>query len=376
MLLGVLGLGLVTIASSAALTDHVVWMDMGGGSHGGPGSLGLPYTEVRAMAGVSAADVWAVGVNRGPGGEQSRIQHWDGAAWTVTPVTRTKAQSDVFNGVASSPSGGSWAVGYSSGIDGLQEGTLIEHWDGDSWSLVPSPNPTDAWNELDGIVALSPSDAWAVGYSKHDFWRAEALVLHWNGVAWDGVPVPNPGGSWNQLTAVAARGPKDVWAVGWQQSENENRRTSLIEHYDGKDWSVVRVDGGQELTALAGAAESMWAAGPSTLRLSQGVWSRDQMPVTVSQGATIWSASASGPADAWIAGMVEARGERALLEHWDGVSWKLVTLPARPLANRLTAVVSLSNQDAWVAGTYLAGQPRTLVEHWDGRLWSVVSSPD
>jgi hypothetical protein len=45
--------------------------------------------------------------------------------------------------------------------------TLIEHYDGSEWSVVPSPNvgPHSMFqsNRLFGITAVSPTDIWAFG---------------------------------------------------------------------------------------------------------------------------------------------------------------------------------------------------------------------
>ncbi len=98
--------------------------------------------------------------------------------------------------------------------------TLIEHWDGASWSVVPSPNPGTRSNGLSDLVALAPDDAWAVGsWSGHPLHNSAPLIMHWDGADWTQVAVPDaysvsvaPG--FNTLTAVDGSGPDDVWAVG------------------------------------------------------------------------------------------------------------------------------------------------------------------
>ena len=54
-----------------------------------------------------------------------------------------------------------WAVGsfFDSASDGTK--TLIQHWDGAAWTIVPSPN-ADAPSTLAAVDALSANDAWAV----------------------------------------------------------------------------------------------------------------------------------------------------------------------------------------------------------------------
>ncbi|HEY4388878.1 MAG TPA: hypothetical protein VGN34_30885, partial [Ktedonobacteraceae bacterium] len=51
---------------------------------------------------------------------------------------------------------------------GTSSKTLIEHWNGSTWSVVPSPSPgsspASSFNFLNGIEALSPHNIWAVGF--------------------------------------------------------------------------------------------------------------------------------------------------------------------------------------------------------------------
>ena len=54
-----------------------------------------------------------------------------------------------------------WAVGYT--VSGTPFHTLIEHWDGQRWSMANTPNPPGSSSQLTGVTALSPEDVWAVG---------------------------------------------------------------------------------------------------------------------------------------------------------------------------------------------------------------------
>src|SRR5438045_3759365 len=54
-----------------------------------------------------------------------------------------------------------WSVG-STDPAGYDQ-TLIERWDGTTWTIVPSPNRPQGNNYLQGVAAAAPDDAWAVG---------------------------------------------------------------------------------------------------------------------------------------------------------------------------------------------------------------------
>ena len=77
-----------------------------------------------------------------------------------------------FNDVAAAASNDVWAVGYQ-GV-GLAINTLIEHWDGTSWSIVSSPAFTGV-GPIYGISADASNDVWAVGGNKS---------LHFDGTSW------------------------------------------------------------------------------------------------------------------------------------------------------------------------------------------------
>ena len=109
-----------------------------------------------------------------------------------------------------------WAVGSYTGTGRYL--TLTEHWDGGQWSIVPSPNPGQYNNDLVGVSAVASDDVWAVGNYNNDPAHPthHLLTLHWDGVQWNKVPNPDPGGNYeNYLTAVDARATDDVWAVGF-----------------------------------------------------------------------------------------------------------------------------------------------------------------
>ncbi|MFA5861133.1 MAG: putative Ig domain-containing protein, partial [Candidatus Thermoplasmatota archaeon] len=82
---------------------------------------------------------------------------------TIVPSPNTLAvQINVLAGVTCVSASDCWAVGYYL-ADGTYQ-TLIEHWDGASWAITPSPNASSVQhNLLLGVACVSASDCWAVG---------------------------------------------------------------------------------------------------------------------------------------------------------------------------------------------------------------------
>jgi hypothetical protein len=64
---------------------------------------------------------------------------------------------------------------------------VIEHWDGTSWSVVPSPNPfPNVNNSLDAVAAASANDIFAFGNSP-----LGPFSEHWNGTQWSIINTPS-----------------------------------------------------------------------------------------------------------------------------------------------------------------------------------------
>lgn len=125
------------------------------------------------------------------------------------------------------------------GIQGTK--ALIEHWDGTAWSIVSNPNAPLGDSILNGVAAISPTNAWAVGYTFSESNNVQqTLIEHWNGTSWAIVKSPNPANG-NQLSAITALSATDIWAVG-MYGNNLGRtldQRTLIEHWNGTSWTVI-----------------------------------------------------------------------------------------------------------------------------------------
>ena len=110
-------------------------------------------------------------------------------------------------GVAAVSASDAWAVGRTHAFR-----TLIMHWNGTTWTRVPSPSPSSDDN-LTAVTAVTARSAWAVGYTDVGAYY-QTLILRWNGTAWQRVPSPASAGG-SQLDGVSAVSVGDAWAVGY-----------------------------------------------------------------------------------------------------------------------------------------------------------------
>ncbi|QKG20826.1 WD40/YVTN/BNR-like repeat-containing protein [Actinomadura verrucosospora] len=205
-----------------------VWIS---GSKFGDGNSSSPYlahftgssfAQVALPAGMSpalqadASGVWVL--------TSTDVYRRTGTTWThVTSVPDTsraafsiRADDDI------------WILGTSTGPD---QSLIAQHWDGRSWQSAPMRDPVPGAG-FTGIVALSPTDAWATG----NVYRTSPntpLLMHWDGAAWSNV-TPPPG--LKTLSGIAKGDDGTLWAIG--SAADEPAKPGLI-RYSGGTWERV-----------------------------------------------------------------------------------------------------------------------------------------
>jgi hypothetical protein len=207
----------------------------------GTPNLGTGASELEDVHAFSRRDVWAVGFGDDPGSFAGHAiaLHWNGHRWRLTDVAPPGSPGSALNAVGGTSPTDLWAVGNQG------DQTLVEHFDGESWSVVPSPNGDAPTSGLAAVVAVAPDDVWAVGSSDaddpdHPGSGEGTLVLHWDGASWTVVPSPNGRNPSNALLDVVAFGPDDVWAGGLSYDDLQVTSRTLVERWDGSAWQVVR----------------------------------------------------------------------------------------------------------------------------------------
>jgi hypothetical protein len=89
--------------------------------------------------------------------------------------------------------------------------------------------------------------------------------------------------------------------------------------------------------------------------------------------------AAISPRDVWAVGIhLAGNSERALVEHWDGMRWRVAGVPQPATFHvDLNAVTAVSATDVWAVGGTVSRRAhlRTVIEHWNGRAWAVVAAP-
>jgi hypothetical protein len=338
-------------------------------------------SQLAAVAAVSANNVWAVGVATTQTASAVKhplpsalrhwmrfaptssslssalIEQWNGTSWNIVPGATLPANNGSGLGaiaVIPRTHGNLWAVGYYQDSTTSFYDTLIEQWNGTSWSVIPSPNynPATNYNMLQGVVALSPTNAWAVGLILNtQNYTAQTLIEHWNGTAWKIAKSIGPSTSNNVLVSVTALAANNVWGVGYY-SDGNGFDESLTMHWNGSLWATI--------------------ASPN-------------VQTDINYNYLYGVAKIPGTSDLWAVGNNSPEAcpcnNQTLIEQWNGSNWSIVSSPnsTSQYNSDLYSVAALSATNAWAVGETSDSNyqnEQTLIEQWDGTQWSIVGSPN
>jgi hypothetical protein len=241
-------------------------------------SLALPGAHLASVSVTSPADAWAVGSYFASGVRPVAL-HWNGSVWRRVPLPRLPIPAGggaQLNGVSDTSASNAWAVGAFLSEQGTPGAGFVLHWNGSSWTQVPSA-PASAGNPI-AVVATATDYAWLLGavtglWNGHDWttvpipllktlpdgrggdvsalavsghiaWVAGQycttttmcengfllpMLLRWTGDAWKLTPPP---GNSIVIFGLAMTSPTNAWAVG-----NEGPLTTVILHWNGSTWS-------------------------------------------------------------------------------------------------------------------------------------------
>jgi len=194
----------------------------------GPGNE-LDYYSIAAVPG--SPDRWVVG-----GDDQHdhpSAAFYNGSSWRQVPVPATNGD---WTDVAAHSSSDAWAIGANS-TPGIGPQRLVAHWNGTKWSYVADVSAFDEYSQAVACVPAS-TEVWVVGsaFTKHNV--QIPFAEKWNGKTWTRTALPalTNGGTLNGVTALSAT---DAWAVGWTNDASGNPLTMLTYYWDGKTWTRI-----------------------------------------------------------------------------------------------------------------------------------------
>jgi hypothetical protein len=263
------------------------------------------------------------------------------------------------------------------------------------WIEQQHPDIPDRQEILEDVVAITPSDVWAVGrhWAYVGYLEFRTHILHWDGVVWSKVLSPDvPGEAVNELQSVAARSANEVWAVGWHRAGGIETMGTLVERWDGTSWAIVPSPNpgptGNSLQAVAVVGDTeAWAVGsmydvsvigrPLSIHWDGSQWTAVDVPVpSFCTERTYLTDVAARRAKLVLATgyCTTPAGEQGFILRWNGRKWSVVAGPDQiPVQSNLEGITFVSGTEAWAVGRSASQAP--LIVHWDGTAWSTVPPP-
>lgn len=188
--------------------EHVPWITL---------PEGRAHNNLRAIDGVAADDLWAVGWAQGATGPivgWAYVVHRGPGGWEAEDhIFGDPKQDSALNDVLALASDDVWAVGYTGKLP------MIAHWDGSGWQEEDLSHLGLDWAELRGIRTVNSSDIYVAGNSftldsSGRYGIASPLVLHYDGAAWSIMETATAGKPYDRFFGLGVIPGGDIWAVG------------------------------------------------------------------------------------------------------------------------------------------------------------------
>jgi hypothetical protein len=316
---------------------------------------------------VSVNDVWAVGIsNDNATTSQTLAEHWNGTSWSILPTVNPGTRHNRLFSVSAVASNNVWAVGdYDINAANLfNSATLAEHWNGTSWTKVTTKNPTSipgfSADDLYGVTAIDASHVYAVGQSFNFDANSgngafNTLIEFYNGTSWSVVPSANSSpDDYNELDTISAFSSTDIWAVGAHAPVIDpiagtlGTFAPLAEHWDGGSWTVVA-------TPFVGAGDN-WILGVNALEANHAVGVG--YGTTATQVAETWDLISGGGSSSTVrSASAGDNGFQSVARSSNGV-WAV----GFSSINNTSPLQNMAWQANWDVGTHTltwAGSPGT-----------------
>ncbi len=318
--------------------------------------------------------------------------------WAVQPTPNPVIPTGELFGVSCTTGTACTAVGFSSNSAGTNL-TLAERWNGLSWSVQSTPNPSGAiYSFLSGVSCSSTTACTAVGYYGNSSGTELPLAETWNGTSWSIQSVPNPSGAtFGMLMDVSCTSSASCTAVGNYGTSGKNGAgLTLAEAWNGTAWSVQTT--ASPSGATSSSLDSVSCSSASSCMAVGWYFNKSGTEFTLAEvrSGTSWSISStpnpSGSTFPMLSGVsctlstactavgnyYNANTQLSLAERWNGTTWSVQSTP-NPSGAKLTAlndVSCISATSCTAVGTWYGTAQSPLAESWNGTSWSTQSTPN
>lgn len=287
----------------------------------------------------------AVGRQTKGGTRTPYAQYWNGSTWTnQSAATPAGATSSEFQSDHCLSKSSCVAAGHYTTISGTF--SLIEAWNGTSWSIQTTPNPVGATEtKLKGVSCNVITACIAVGHGNAG--GKWAVAMRGNSGTWSLQTVPKPGGATSsELNGVECTSSTFCVAVG-QYNTSGSVYWGMAATWNGSEWSLqtipkppaepkrsvlldVSCSSASSCTAVGGFFNSSWVQETFIVRWNGTSWTQQTSPnPSGSSNSVLQNVSCAGSLSCVAVGdWLNAGIWRPMAESWNGISWALEFAPS------------------------------------------------
>ncbi len=273
------------------------------------------------------------------------------------------------------------AVGSWFGTTPTKSKTLAEDWNGSSYVIVHTPNPSASDDQLFGVSCPGADSCFAVGESLSD---AKPIIERWSDGVWSLQPPGHLGTGLNGIScvsvsfciAVGAGGAGNSVVDGWDGSRWSLLARIRPEGYSGAQLSSVSCSSLTSCVAVGSATDSENAQHLLAATGNGSTWTSNVLafPFSADQGHLD---SVSCPATTSCMGVGSVEGpavDEAVAEHWNGSTWTAAALPSSEYVQ--AEAVACASTTACEAVGAVFNNGKTWGANWNGTSWSLDTMPD
>ncbi len=211
--------------SADGFGDVSIWN--GSSWSAGPSVTGFSFVGSVSCLSASFCEI----AGEGPSGENAAA--WNGTSWTAQATPGPASNS--LNAVSCTAASSCEAVGQALGQND-EPVPLAEAWNGSTWTIQSASDPANSQSSsLAAVACTSASSCTAVGQyqssSVTSFGVPETLAEVWDGTTWSIATTPDPSSTQNLLSGVSCGASQACTAVG-QYSDPGDIPATLIEAGD------------------------------------------------------------------------------------------------------------------------------------------------
>ncbi len=199
-----------------------------------------PRATLTDVASLPGSNAWAVGTRLQNGKLRAYAVRWNGSRWYLKDPWAGIGSGLL--GVERSPSGSVWAVGWKETSLGRPRPYIVRR-SNNGWKVIKSAALAGGSAVLTDVSFRGGKDGYAVGYlAPKGKDKSRVILEHWNGQAWSLVDLPWANDFAALPRSVSVGDDGQIWIAGTQPANDKREPRGFIAHLENGTWEVSVLD--------------------------------------------------------------------------------------------------------------------------------------